>query len=74
MWIALRRHDGNVDSAARLLAELWRLDPSHARADLDIWVGERTGNRVCQSAVSSVPHHWANSWSCRTRVGWRTSG
>ncbi|WP_329224118.1 PqqD family protein [Streptomyces canus] len=40
MWIALRRCDGDVSAAARLLAALWDADPVNTRADLDVWVGE----------------------------------
>ncbi|MET9888480.1 PqqD family protein [Streptomyces sp. NPDC006430] len=40
MWIALRRHDGDAEVAAQVLAELWGTDPENARADLDIWIDE----------------------------------
>ncbi|MFB8392620.1 PqqD family protein [Streptomyces yangpuensis] len=38
MWIALRRNDGDAGAAASLLAQMWDIEPDHARADLDIWV------------------------------------
>ena len=40
MWIALRQHGGDVETAARTLAGAWESDPTNIRADLDVWVGE----------------------------------
>ncbi|ROQ88808.1 coenzyme PQQ synthesis protein D (PqqD) [Streptomyces sp. 2132.2] len=48
MWILLRRHDGDADIAAGMLAELWNTAPENARADLDIWVEEmRDAGLLC---------------------------
>ncbi|QNP67869.1 PqqD family protein [Streptomyces genisteinicus] len=40
MWIALRRHDGDPDAAARTLARHWGADLVGTRAELDQWVSE----------------------------------
>jgi hypothetical protein len=40
VWLALRRHDGDVGAAAAMLAAQWGTEPANARADLDIWVEE----------------------------------
>ncbi len=48
MWIALRRHDGDSEAAAGVLAALWATDPVNARADLEIWVEEmRDAGLIC---------------------------
>ncbi|MFJ3175204.1 PqqD family protein [Streptomyces roseus] len=48
MWILLRRHDGDAEIAAGMLAELWNTAPENARADLDIWVEEmRDAGLLC---------------------------
>jgi hypothetical protein len=35
MWAALGRHAGEVDAAARSIANLYHADPTRVRADLD---------------------------------------
>ncbi len=40
MWLALRRHSGDVGAAARMLASLWGTEPADTLADMDIWVDE----------------------------------
>ncbi|MEU9291536.1 PqqD family protein [Streptomyces sp. NPDC048275] len=56
MWIALRRCDGDVAAAARLLAALWDADPVNTQADLDLWVGElRAAGLVCAERCGSSP-------------------
>jgi hypothetical protein len=40
MWIALRQHDGNLDAAADMLAELWDRKPENMRADMEVWIDE----------------------------------
>ncbi|MFE5535713.1 PqqD family protein [Streptomyces sp. NPDC056492] len=48
MWLLLRRHDGDAEIAAGMLAELWNTAPENARADLDIWVEEmRDAGLLC---------------------------
>lgn len=40
MWIALRQHGGDIETAARTLAGAWQTDATNIRADLDVWVDE----------------------------------
>jgi Coenzyme PQQ synthesis protein D (PqqD) len=51
MWIALRQHGGDVETAARTLAGALESDPTNIKADLDIWVDE-----LCDAGlVGAVP-------------------
>ncbi|MFF6995241.1 PqqD family protein [Streptomyces sp. NPDC008313] len=40
MWIALRRHDGDLDATADTLAGLWDSERVIIRAELEIWADE----------------------------------